>query len=58
MPFVSKAQRGYMHANPEVLGKKALAEWDHASKDQHVPDHVKDGKPSYSHARKARKDEN
>ena len=57
MPFVSVAQRGYMHANPEVLGKTALAEWDHASKGQHVPDHVKDGKPSYSHARAARKAE-
>jgi hypothetical protein len=56
MPFVSAAQRGFMHANPEVLGKKGLAEWDAASKGQHVPEHVKDGKPSYSHARKARKE--
>jgi len=45
-----------MHANPEVLGKKGLAEWDAASKGQHVPEHVKDGKPSYSHARKVRKE--
>lgn len=40
MPFVSEAQRGYMHAHPEVLGKKALHEWDTASKGQHVPEHV------------------
>jgi hypothetical protein len=39
-PFVSAAQRGYMHENPEVLGKKGLAEWDKASKGQHVPQHV------------------
>ena len=40
-PFASAAQRGYMHAHPEVLGKKALAEWDAASKGQKVPYHVK-----------------
>ena len=40
-PFASLAQAGYMHANPEVLGKKALAEWDAASKGQKVPYHVK-----------------
>ncbi len=56
MPFVSKAQRGYLHAHPEVLGKTALAEWDKASKGQRVPEHVHEGKPSYSHARKARKE--
>jgi hypothetical protein len=40
-PFASAAQRGYLHAHPEVLGKKALAEWDRASKGQKVPYHVK-----------------
>jgi len=40
MPFVSAAQRGYLHANPEVLGKTALKEWDSASAGQHVPEHV------------------
>jgi hypothetical protein len=53
MPFKSAAQRGYLHAHPEILGKKALAEWDSASKGQHVPEHV--GKPSYKIARAARK---
>jgi hypothetical protein len=56
MPFKSSAQRKYLNANPEVLGKTALAEWNSASKGQHVPEHVKNGKPSYSHARKARKE--
>ena len=54
MPFKSAAQRGYLHAHPEILGKKALAEWDAASKGQHVPEHVAK-KPSYKLARKARK---
>ena len=54
MPFVSKAQRSYLHANPEVLGEKALAEWDAASKGQHVPEHVH--KTEYSVAREARKE--
>lgn len=40
-PFASAAQRGYMHAHPEVLGPKALKEWDKASKGQKVPQHVK-----------------
>lgn len=53
MPFKSAAQRGYLHAHPEVLGKKALAEWDAASKGQHVPEHVK--KSQYPVAREARK---
>lgn len=43
-PFASAAQRGYMHANPEVLGPKALKEWDKASKGQKVPQHVKKSK--------------
>lgn len=54
MPFKSKAQQGYLHAHPEILGKKALKEWDAASKGQHnLPEHVH--KPSYSTVRKARK---
>jgi hypothetical protein len=56
MPFVSAAQRGYLHAHPEILGEKGLAEWDAASKGQHVPEHVNDKKPThYSVARAARK---
>lgn len=56
MPFVSKAQQGYLHAHPEVLGASKLKEFDEATKGKHnLPEHVKDGKPSYSVARKARK---
>jgi len=51
MPFKSAAQRGYLHAHPEILGKKALAEWDAASKGQKVPEHVH----SYTAVRAARK---
>jgi hypothetical protein len=57
MPFISAAQRGYLHAHPEVLGKKALAEWDAASKGQHdLPEHVHKGAP-YKMARHVRKEE-
>lgn len=57
MPFVSAAQQGYLHAHPEVLGKEKLAEFDAATKGKHnLPEHVHEGKPSYAHARKARKD--
>jgi hypothetical protein len=55
MPFESAAQRGYLHAHPEILGKKALAEWDAASKGQHVPEHVHKT-ASYSVARATRKE--
>jgi len=51
VPFKSNAQRKYMFANPEVLGKKALHEWAHASKGMKLPEHVN----QYSTARKARK---
>jgi hypothetical protein len=58
MPFKSAAQRGYLHAHPEVLGKKNLAEWDAASKGQHVPEHVHEhSNASYSVAHEARKKE-
>jgi len=41
MPFVSKAQQGYLHAHPEILGKKKLAEFDAATKGTHnLPYHV------------------
>jgi len=51
MPFVSRAQQGYLHAHPEVLGKKGLAEWDAASKGQHnLPEHVEHKEHEYSHA--------
>lgn len=56
MPFKSEAQRGYLHAHPEILGEKALAEWDSASKGQHVPEHAHE-KASYKIAREARKKE-
>ena len=56
MPFVSQAQQGYLHAHPEVLGKEKLHEFDEATKGKHnLPEHVKNGKPSYSMAHKARK---
>lgn len=56
MPFVSKAQQGYLHEHPEVLGKAGLKEWDQATKGHHnLPEHVHNGKPSYSIAREARK---
>lgn len=57
MPFVSTAQQGWAHAHPEVFGKKNLAEFDAATKGMHnLPEHVKDGKPSYALAHKARKE--
>ena len=59
MPFVSTAQRGFLHAHPEVLGKKGLAEWDAASKGQHnLPEHVhhEHSGASYAMAHKARKE--
>lgn len=38
MPYKSKAQRGYFHANPEkVGGKKVVEEWDKASKGKKLP---------------------
>lgn len=56
MPFVSRSQQGWAHAHPEKFGKKNLAEFDAATKGKHnLPEHVKDGKPSYAHARAARK---
>lgn len=56
MPFVSVAQRGFLNAHPEKLGKKGLAEWNAASKGQHVPEHVHKNTP-YKLAREARKKE-
>lgn len=54
MPFVSKAQQGYLHAHPEILGKEKLAEFDAATKGEHnLPEHVH--KNDYSHVREARK---
>lgn len=56
MPFKSAAQRGYLHAHPEILGKKGLAEWDAASKGQHVPEHVHEhSSATYAMAHEARK---
>jgi hypothetical protein len=56
MPFVSQAQQGWAHAHPEEFGKKNLAEFDAATKGKHdLPQHVHNGKPSYSIAHAARK---
>jgi hypothetical protein len=59
VPFESKAQQGYLHAHPEILGEKALHEWDEATKGKykHLPEHVHEhSNASYSMARKARKE--
>jgi hypothetical protein len=40
-PFASLAQEGFLHAHPEKLGKKGLAEWDAATKGKKLPKHVK-----------------
>jgi hypothetical protein len=40
-PFASLAQEGYLHAHPEKLGKKGLAEWDAETKGKSLPKHVK-----------------
>jgi len=40
-PFKSLAQAGMMHANPGILGKKGLAEWDASSKGRKIPYKVK-----------------
>lgn len=55
MPFKSAAQQGYLHAHPEILGKKGLREWDEATKGKYekLPEHVHH-EHSYSTARKAR----
>lgn len=56
MPFVSKAQQGFLHAHPEKLGVAKLAEFDAATKGMHnLPSHVHNGNPSYRIARKKRK---
>jgi hypothetical protein len=43
-PFASAAQRGYLNSHPEVLGRKALDEWNASSKGQKVPYKVKKAK--------------
>ena len=40
-PFASLAQEGFLHAHPEKLGAKKLAEFDAATKGKHLPQHVK-----------------
>lgn len=40
-PFASLAQAGYLHAHPEKLGAKKLAEFDAASKGRKIPYKVK-----------------
>ena len=41
-PFASLAQEGYMHSHPEILGAKALKEWDKSTEGKKLP--RKDGK--------------
>jgi hypothetical protein len=61
MPFESTAQQGYLHAHPEILGKKGLHEWDEATKGHYasLPAHVhhEHSHASYKVARDARKKE-
>ncbi|MGH7745475.1 MAG: hypothetical protein ACREQ5_11895 [Candidatus Dormibacteria bacterium] len=40
-PFASLAQEGFLHAHPEKLGAKKLAEFDAATKGKHLPKRVK-----------------
>lgn len=56
MPFVSKAQQGYLHAHPEILGKEKLHEFDEATKGHYgdLPEHAHKH-ANYSAARKERK---
>ncbi len=51
MPFVSKAQAGFMHEHPEILGKAGLAEWDAATKGRHLPERksMKKKMPKHTH---------
>lgn len=39
-PFASLAQAGYLHAHPEKLGKKKLAEFDRETKGMKLPKRV------------------
>ena len=43
-PYVSQAQAGFFHTNPEkVGGASVVKEWDQATKGKHLPKHVKKG---------------
>ncbi len=59
MPYRSKAQAAFFNIHKKELEHKGIDvdEWNAASKGQHVPEHVHEGKPSYKHAREARKKE-
>lgn len=50
MPFESKAQQGYMYANPEILGKDKLKEWSLKTNFKTLPKHK--GKKTLKHKRK------
>ena len=39
MPFKSAAQQKYLHAHPEILGKK-IKEWDASTDFDKLPEHV------------------
>lgn len=55
MPFESKAQQGYLHAHPEILGKAKLHEFDEATKGKFgsLPEHVHKHAP-YALAKEAK----
>ena len=41
MPYKSKAQERYFHANESTLGKLTVKEFDRASKGKKLPERVK-----------------
>ena len=51
MPYASKAQQGFFHANKAKLEKQGVnvSEWDAASKGKSLPDRVKKKKPRVNH---------
>lgn len=50
MPFASKAQQRFLHANPEkVGGEKKLSEWDKGTDFKHLPEKKK----KFSYAKKS-----
>ena len=51
MPYKSRAQQAYFHANKEKLEKQGVnvSEWDSASKGKSLPERVKKKKPKVNH---------
>lgn len=52
MPYVSQAQAGWAHTNPNEFGRKNLAEWDAATKGKHLPKRAK----KFTYSAKKKKD--